>query len=165
MKLLRIFALLMLSSLSACAAISPVRPDVAITNAQITDVSLFETGMEFKLKVSNHNPEPLAIDGAVYRIAINGTDIGTGSSGEKLDIPAFGSANQTVRVSLSNLSMINNIRSLVESQRFDYEIDGEFYLSNSGLWPKKARIEKTAHFDFREFSEPFRRDDFRREIR
>ena len=142
---------------AGCAMTSPVRPDVTIVNAAVTDVNLFETGMEFKLKVSNHNSEPLAIDGAIYRIYINGDDIGTGSSGEKLEIAPFGSAVQTVRVSLSNLSMINNIRALVESKLFDYQIDGDLYLSGSGLWPRKAHIEKTARFDFADWERPLPR--------
>jgi len=129
------------------------KPDVTIVNAIFTDVNLFETGMEFTVKVTNHTPQPLVIDGAVYHIYLNGIDVGTGSSGELLEIPRFGSANQTVRVGLSNLSMMGNLRSIIESKKFDYKIESEFYMKGRSF-PWKVKTEKSNELDFRDFENP-----------
>ena len=125
----KLFRVLFLVPLFAAGCFhSGPKPEVTIVNAMFTDVNLFETGMQFTVKVTNHTPEPLIIDGAVYHIYLNDIDVGTGSSGELLEVPRFGSANQIVKVGLSNLSMISNIRDIVESQKFKYEIESEFYM-------------------------------------
>ena len=134
---------------AGCSLYSGPKPEVTIVNAMFTDVNLFETGMQFTVKVTNHSPDPIVIDGAVYHIYLNDIDVGTGSSGEILEIPRFGSANQIVKVGLSNMSMISNIRSIVESQKFKYEIESEFYVKGHSF-PWKVKTEKANEFDFRE---------------
>lgn len=143
---------------TGCSFASGPKPEVTIVNAMFTDVNLFETGMQFTLKVANHSPEPLVIDGAVYHISINDIDVGTGSSGEMLEVPRFGSATQTVKVGLSNLGMFRNIQSIVESQQFDYRIESEFYIKGRSF-PWSVKSEKADHFDFREITEPGRGKD------
>lgn len=142
--------LLSLLLFSACSLQHTPEPELSIVDAQVKDVNLLETGMEFSIKVTNHSAEPLFIDGSVYRIFINDVDIGTGSSGDVLEVPRFSSATQKVRIGLSNLSMFQNIRALVESKKFDYRVEGEFYLKG-GTFRRKAFAEDSAHFDFANF--------------
>ena len=151
----RAFALVSLSLLlffgSACSLRHDPEPELSIVNALVTDVNLLETGMEFSIKITNPSPEPLLIDGSVYRISINDVDIGTGSSGESLDVPRFSSATQKVRIGLSNLTMFKNIRELVESKKFNYRIEGEFYLKGGTAFRNKIYTEDSARFDFADF--------------
>ncbi len=151
MKTLRLLLATSILFFASCSAVGGRRPDVSIVNALFTDVNFFETGMQFTLRINNNSPDPIFIDGSVHRITINGMDIGTGSNGDVVEIPRFGSVTQVVRVGLSNLNMLTNIRSLVESKRFDYDIDSKFFLKNQ-YFPRSVSVVKSAHFDLNEFA-------------
>jgi LEA14-like dessication related protein len=123
-------------------------PEVAIINAQFTDVNLLETGLEFTLRLSNNTPQPLEFDGSVHEIWINGSNIGSGSNGDRLSIPRFGSVTQKIHISLSNLSMLSKIHAIVDSEHFEYRIKSSFYQPNMGIFYRAAHVEKQGEFDF-----------------
>ncbi len=123
-------------------------PEVDIINAVISDVTLFETDVEFYLRIRNHTAEPLEVYGATYRITINDADIGEGLSSEHFVVERYSSAHQKVRITLSNFSVLHNIRLLVEAKRFNYSIEAEFDLNSTGFG-RKAYSENSARFDFK----------------
>lgn len=113
----------------ACSGLGNIeKPKVNLSNVRMEDVSLFETTMVFKIRVTNDNPFPLTIDGGSHEFYLNGTYIGKGSSKEVVTIGKFDSALQDVVVHLSNLSMISKIQSLLDNQKLDYRIDSKIYV-------------------------------------
>ena len=151
MKRIVLFAACMF--LHACATMSGPKPDVAIMNLLFTEVTLMETSMELVLRIDNPRSEALVLDGASYRVYLNGTDIGTGMSDETIEVPRLGSATQRVTFRLSNFSMIRKIQSLVESQRFDYRIESNFYVKDFGI-RRTLEVTREGRFDVKEFSSP-----------
>lgn len=101
--------------------------DLSLTNVKLSDVTVLETTALFTVRVQNENATPLNLKGSVYRIYLNGNYIGKGMTDKSLEVPAFGTATQTVPVYLQNLFMASKVRAIVENQRFDYEIDGTLH--------------------------------------
>jgi len=103
------------------------RPEISLVNIVFQDASFFETNGVFTVRIDNQRPTPLHINGGSYQLEINGVKIGRGTSDERLEIPRFGSATQNVKVHLSNLSMLSNLRPLIELKDFEYRIKGSIY--------------------------------------
>ena len=85
------------------------------------------------VRVQNQNPDEIQVDGGVHHISINGTELGTGTSQESLQLAPFASGVQHVTLHLSNLAMLSKIKTLVESQRFQYDIESEIPVRRSGI--------------------------------
>lgn len=118
--------------LAGCSIGAP-KPEVSLVDAVVTDVSVLETGMQFTLRLTNNTPDTMEIDGAVHKIFINGREVGSGASGETIELPRFSSETQTIRIGISNLEMLGNVRSLVDSKKFDYRVESKFYMKGSAF--------------------------------
>lgn len=131
---LRVMLFIAASLLSSCAFFGP-KPDaeVSLVDLSFTGVTLFETTANLAVRVENRNDEPITVEGGVHRISVDGTELGSGSSPDKLSLAPFTSGVQNVQIHLSNLSMLTRIRSLVERQRFDYEIESRLPIRMNGM--------------------------------
>lgn len=130
--MLRILALLFsFSLLSGCSFLNSSTAHVSLADLKFEDISLFETTALCTVRIQNDGNQPLVLSGGSYRFEINGTRIGTGSSSERVEIPAFGSETQTVKVYLSNFKFFANLQDWVESKDFSYKIDGSLTLADT----------------------------------
>lgn len=133
---LRRFVLLLTLSgaCSGCALLGPApRADVSLVNMEFTNVTLFETTAQVTIRIQNQNPDPVRVEGGVHSLSINGTELGSGTTSEYLDLPPFQSGTQTLTLHLSNIAMLSKIKSLVESKRFQYEIESEIPVRRDGI--------------------------------
>ncbi len=71
---------LTLVPLAGCTALHLVPPDVSLVDLEFTDLTLFETSGVFTVRLSNENPEPLAVEGGVYNLYLGGKKVGKGLS-------------------------------------------------------------------------------------
>lgn len=101
--------------------------DLGLRNVTLREATVLETTALFTIRVQNENPTPLKIQGSAYRIYLNGDYIGKGMTDKALEVPAFGTATQTVPVYLQNLFMAAKVRAIIEGRKFDYEIDGTLH--------------------------------------
>lgn len=125
--------------------------DVSLSNIGLSDVTLLETTAVCTIRIQNANASPLRIEGAVYRIDLDGRNLGKGMTSEALAVPAYGTATQKVKIYLQNLSMASRIRRIVESRSFRYEIDAELDATLDGR-KKKIAAEDEGRFDLDEFT-------------
>ena len=140
---------------SACSMRRVPGPAVSLVNVQVENVSLLNTDVQCSVRLENRTPEDLVIHGATYAITLNGTELGTGTADETIELPRLGRRTQTVHFALSNWSFIEKIASLVKAARFEYELTAEFYLDRAGLG--RAHTEHSGVLDLRDGP----RDDFR----
>jgi LEA14-like dessication related protein len=156
-RTLLLFATLLatLLTFSGCALQTVPGPDISLVDAEFVDVTLLETEIEFTIRLHNQTPTELTVNGAVYRVTLNKREIGSGSTGERLVIPPFARDEHRVRIALSNWGFINQIKTLVEAKRFDYDLDAQFYLDRAGL--RRARTEHSGRFDFQSGDATFER--------
>lgn len=132
MKLFNRFILIPLFLLlSACSMQHIAKPRVSLVDVQMADVSVFETSLLVKVRIQNSDPQPLRIAGGTHEVLLNGISLGSGESGKDMTIPGHGSATDTVRFYISNLTLFGKIQRLVNSSHLNYSIKSKIYVDSS----------------------------------
>ena len=108
-------------------------PEVQLTNLTIKDVTVFETTLDATVRLENLSNEQISFESSTHKLFINDFEIGTGRGIGSVVVPPLGTTETKVRFNVGNLSFINNVRSLVESQRFEYKMVSDFYRTSFGI--------------------------------
>ena len=124
--------------------------DVSLVNLRFEDVTPFETTGTFTVRVQNQTPDPLALEGGVHKIYLNGVYVGSGVSNDLLEVPRLSEGIQTVKVHLRNLSLARLIRDIVEAKRVDYRLDSLVYARYEGH-AARVRVSKAGALDLKDF--------------
>ncbi|MHB1157483.1 MAG: LEA/WHy family protein [Phycisphaerales bacterium] len=120
-----IILLSLLSLLPACSPLANLTPpEVRLVNIRPGSITVFQTEGQVILKVLNSNAEAITVTGATYEIIIGDAHIGRALSNERLEIPAFSAADQHCTLYISNLMMLNRMRTLLEQPKITYAIHG-----------------------------------------
>ncbi len=133
----------------ACASLEPfTAPDVTLVDVRFEDLTVFETSGTFTVRLSNENPEPVAIDGAVYQLYLNGLKVGKGLSDRRIELPRLGSAVDEVAVHINNVALATRLLSLAGEQALAYRIKGKLYVERPyGL--RRVRFSRDGRLDFK----------------
>ena len=93
--------------LGGCAATGGLEeaPRVSLVNVKPVDIQLLEQRYRVTIRVQNPNAADLRIRGLSYELHLNDELFGTGVSGERTVVPAFGEATVDVDV-VSNLARL-----------------------------------------------------------
>lgn len=121
----------LLLCLVGCA--SPERDsgiDITLANLRFTGVTVTETTMEFTVRIENANPQPLSLQGGVFKLYVDGSYLGKGLSGDMVEVPRLSSITVPVQLHLSNLRLASRLRSIAEGQKLDYRLESTVYLAN-----------------------------------
>ncbi|MCE9590244.1 MAG: LEA type 2 family protein [Planctomycetes bacterium] len=138
-------------TLGGCSTINlPEKPVVSLVNIELGDVTVFETSATVVVRVSNPNLGPITVKGTAFDVALDGCSLGKALGDEVIEVPALNSATTRARVHLSNIAMATKIKSIIDSRRFDYSIDGVLYLEADG---KKGslRTSNSGRIDAKDF--------------
>lgn len=119
---------LLLPLLAGCATLDLVRPAVSLADIRLADVSLLETTVVLTLRIDNGNRFPLALEGAVYDLSIDGERIGRGSSSAPLDVPRLGSATHDITLHLRNSEVLRALRNALSGGGVDYRIEARHWV-------------------------------------
>ncbi len=119
---------------AGCALFGPPpKAQVSLVDITLTNATLFETTADAVVRIENQNPDSIAVLGGVHRIAVNGTELGSGTSAETLELAPYSSGTQRVKLHMSNLSILTKIKSLIESRIFEYDIESELPIRMNGV--------------------------------
>ena len=110
-----------------CGCRTAPGPAVSLVNVGFNQTTVFETAATFTLRLSNETPQPMQLEGGVYKIYLNGLYVGEGLNGETMSLPRLATATQDLIVHLNNLRMVTRIKSIIESRSFDYRIKSVLY--------------------------------------
>jgi LEA14-like dessication related protein len=141
----------------ACAAIAVgcvsteglLPPDVTLVDVDLVDATLFESTLDVAVRISNDNPEPLVLDGAVIKLELDGRRFGKGSTSERLEIPRLDSVVQRLEMHLSHMAVATKIRGVIESKTVNYAITGKVYVLTPTGTVKRLPIDKQGMIDLR----------------
>lgn len=134
-------------SFSACSLSGGnIKPAVSIVDVQFSDLSLFEIGADFTVRVQNENPVELSFEGATHNIYLNGVNIGKGLVNESFNVPRLGTATHKVKIHVSNLSLIRNMQDFINAREYDYRIDSVLYRSG-GFGIRRYNISESGRFN------------------
>lgn len=118
-------------TMTGCAALGVIPPDVTLVDIEFTDMTLFETTGEFTVRLANENPDPLVVSGGVFRFYLDGVKVGKALSSETVEVPRLGTATQRVSLHLNNVALITRLASLMEQPQLDYEIRTRLFVEGS----------------------------------
>lgn len=129
MKTRMLAGLAPLMLLCGCAMLdSTVPPEVSLVDLRFENLSLFETTAVFTLRVANENPFPVTVDGGVYKLALNGRNVGKGLSNARLDVPRLASTTDQVTVHIGNLSLLLSAMDLGQQSEVAYSVSSTLYV-------------------------------------
>lgn len=139
--------LLLVCCLSSCTASrSFIEPEVSVVNFALENATLFETTAQIEVRVDNENPFPLHVDGAVHRLYLNDTYLGKGFDRQGFHIPRLSSETHTVTIHVSNLTLLTNMRPLLEKNGLSYRIESTIH--TKGNTRRTVKAADSGSFDF-----------------
>ena len=146
----KILPLIFCALLSGCFLKPITPPEVQLTNLMIKDVTVFETSIDATVRLENLSDETISFERSTHKLFINDFELGTGRGIGEVVVPPQGTAEAKVRFNVSNLSFFNNIRAIVESQRFEYKMISDFYRTSFGMLgsttvTKEGRLDLSQH--------------------
>ena len=132
-----------------CSSMGSIEPlDVTLANLRVTEVTVFETTLVAKLRITNPNPEAFTIDGASFKLYLEDKKVGTGTSKESFTVDRLDSSVIDVIFHINNASALLRIRDILESDDVSYGVRGGLYTQGT-FGTKKLKVEKTGRLDLK----------------
>lgn len=134
-------------AITGCASLERfAAPEVTLVDVRFEDLTVFETSGTFTVRLSNENPEPLAVDGAVYKLYLGGRKVGRALSDTRVEVPRLGSTVYEVDVFVNNVALVARLLTLGEETGLDYTIKGKLYVERPyGL--RRLRFSRDGRID------------------
>jgi len=135
---------------SGCVTTEPMEPPgVTLVDLDIVDATLFESTLDVAVRISNDNPEPLVIDGAVIKLELNGIKVGKGASDERLELPRLGSVVRRVELHMNHLALATRIKGIIEAKVLNYGVTGKVYVVRPSGSVRGMSFESRGQLDLR----------------
>jgi LEA14-like dessication related protein len=149
---LQLFALAIAVGLAGCASTGAIDPlEITLVSLQVGEMTVFETEMHAKLRVTNPNPEPFAIEGASFKLYLDDRKVGTGTTPEFFTVERLESTVFDVVFHINNASALLRLREIIEDQEVTYGVRGSLFTQGT-FGTKKIKVAKTGSIDLNEFS-------------
>jgi len=133
-----------------CATTDPLEPPgVTLVDLDIVDVTLFESTIDVAVRISNDNPEPLILDGAVIKLVLGGMKVGKGASDERIELPRLSSVVRRVELHMNHLALATRIKGIIEAKIVDYAITGKVYVVRPSGSVRGVSFESRGKLDLR----------------
>lgn len=132
---------------SGCASMAGlVAPDVSVVGLQLEDLTLLESTGTLTVRLVNENPEPLVVDGAAFKVRLEGIRVGNAVGDERVEIPRLSSATVPLELYVSHVAVGTRLPRILEQGTIDWEVRGKVWIERP--WGRsKMRIEKSGRID------------------
>ena len=146
-----LLALLVLSLVGiGCTSLGSLEsPEVTLAGVQITEMTVFETTIETKLRIGNPNNEDLTFDGASFKLELDDRKIGRGMTPERHTIPRLSTEVVPVTFHVNNAAAILRIKEILDKQRVTYTVWATLFLERGG-GTRKLKSERSGEIDLAE---------------
>ena len=134
-----------------CTSMGSIEPlDVTLANLNITEVTVFETTLVAKLRITNPNPEAFTIDGASFKLYLEDKKVGTGTSKESFTVDRLDSYVIDVVFHMNNASALLRLKDILEDKdkEISYGVRGGLY-TQGAFGTKKLKVEKSGRIDLK----------------
>jgi len=132
-----------------CTSMGSIEPlEVTLANLNVTEVTLFETTLVAKLRITNPNPDAFTIEGASFKLYLEDKKIGMGTSKESFTVDRLDSSVIDVIFHINNASALLRINDILEDDDVSYGIRGSLY-TQGAFGTKKLKIEKMGRIDLK----------------
>jgi LEA14-like dessication related protein len=118
--------------------------DVTLSNLNFTEVTVFETTLVAKLRITNPNPEAFTIEGGSFKLFLDDKKVGTGTTSESFTVERLDSYVVDVTFHINNASALLRIKDIIETKdnELSYGVRGALF-TQGALGTRKLKIEKT----------------------
>lgn len=141
-------ALLLAALTLGCASLGTMTPpDVSLVDLEFQDLTVFETSGEITVRLTNENPEPLVVSGAVYKLYLNGIAVGKGLDPDGIEMPRLGSVTKTVSVHINNVALVARLATLLEEPTLSYRIRSKLWVDRP-YGTRKVKLDHQGRFEF-----------------
>jgi LEA14-like dessication related protein len=134
-------------ALCGCASLGIVPPEVTLVDLEFTDLTMFETTGEFTVRLANENPDPLRINGGVFRLYLNGIKVGKALTSESIEVPRLGTATQRVALHVNNVALIGRLASLMKEPILEYQIRSRLFVEGA-YGTRRVNFENSGTFSW-----------------
>ena len=132
-----------------CTSMGSIEPlEVTLANLNVTEVTLFETTLVAKLRITNPNPDAFTIEGASFKLYLDDKKIGMGTSKESFTVDRLDSSVIDVIFHINNASALLRMKDILEDDDVSYGIRGSLYTQGE-FGTKKLKIEKMGRIDLK----------------
>ena len=125
--------------------------DVTLSNIKITEMTVFETTMVAKLRITNPNAEALTINGGSFKLILDDKKIGTGTASETFTVERLDSAVIDAVFHINNASALLRLQGILQAKEVSYGVRGSLFTQGS-FGTKKIKIDKTGRLDLSEMN-------------
>ena len=151
-----VVATLLVAGAVGCTSIGSIEPlDVTLANLNVTEVTLFETTLIAKLRITNPNPEAFTIEGASFKLYLEDKKVGTGTSKESFTVDRLDSHVVDVIFHMNNASALLRLKDILENKdkEVSYGVRGGLY-TQGAFGTKKLKVEKSGTIDLEKVPVP-----------
>ncbi len=142
-----IIALVLIPAAMACTSMGLTDPpELTLVNIQFRDSTLFESTIEATMRVLNPSPEPLKIEGASFKLSLDGHTVGRGVSQAQLSVDGLATNTFRMDFHINNASALFRLRQIIETKSTHYGIKGKLFSATS-YGRRSIRIEKAGDLD------------------
>jgi LEA14-like dessication related protein len=139
-----------------CTSMGSIEPlEVTLANLNVTEVTVFETTLVAKLRITNPNPEAFTIEGASFKLYLEDKKVGMGTSKESFTIDRLDSYVVDVVFHMNNASALLRLKDILEDKdkEISYGVRGGLY-TQGAFGTKKLKVEKTGRIDLEKIPVP-----------
>lgn len=139
-----ILAVVSAAALGACSTLKT--PLLQVEGVHLDRVRVTGAGIGVNFRVQNPNPEPLLIERFEYELKLNGRRLGRGYHTEPIRLDGFRDERLQSRFGLNFLSLPGAVREMLDDNRANVQVKGNFYVREGGGL-RKMGFSNTAHVD------------------
>lgn len=140
----------LVAGLLGCSSMSTFEPlEVTLVDLEVSEVTVFETTLAAKLRVTNPNPEAFTIEGASFKLYLEDKKVGSGTCNETFSVERLDSTVIDVLFHLNNASAVLRLKDILEDDEVRYGIRGGLFLQGT-FGSKKLNVEQTGRIDLGE---------------
>ena len=119
---------------AGCAALPKFEsPKLSVVALKVQGGDFFSQRLQVRLRVFNPNARELPISGIAYRIDINDTEIGNGSTTAPFTVPAMGEVEFDMQLTANLAGALGKLLSRRKSEELAYRLVGDVSLSSGFL--------------------------------
>lgn len=147
-------AVMMIATLAIAGCVTPQvveEPRIALQNVRILKAEGLMQRLQVDLLVSNPNDFDIPLTGLDFTLSINGNSFAQGLSNEQVTIPRLGEATVPVQVTVSLLSVFEQLQTVRKTKSLDYAIGGKIFLDHVIL--RTVPFDKTGSLTLRSDSQ------------
>jgi LEA14-like dessication related protein len=150
-----VVALFAVAMTTGCATTDALEEmEITLTDLQFTEATLFETTMVAKIRVTNPNPDPLAFEGASFKLYLDDRKVGTGLAPDPFSTEGLDTTIVPVTFYLNNATALLRVVDVLKDKReVGYGVKGSLFMDSS--WGRrKLKVEKMGSLDIENLEVP-----------